>query len=254
MLGTYWLISESCLFGPKGMTFGSRELIHALQYRRLPFVILTNHTSHLRTEMADAYDKAGLHGVQSSMFYTSAMAGADAILKAYPKKRIAGYIGGRGLQETLQEGGFAVNLDRADWLFIGTDRHASYEDYCYGLRLMKGGAQLVSTDPRKIEYLKNGPVPGSGSIVKMLEYAGSQEALECGMPAPLIARQAMRYLEADPADTIFVGAHLKTEIQCGINAGLKTVLTTSSLEESEEELLNEIRPDYVIDTLEGLLR
>ncbi|NCB34167.1 MAG: hypothetical protein EOM64_09900 [Erysipelotrichia bacterium] len=254
MLGTYWLISESCLFSKKGITYGSRELIQALQYRKLPFAILTNHSSHLRTEMAAAYDKAGLHGIRSSMFYTSAMAGTDAILKAYPKKRIAGYIGGRGLQETLQEGGFAVNLDRADWLFIGTDRHASYDDYSYGLRLMKSGAQLVSTDPRKLEILKNGPVPGSGSIVKMLEYAGSQEALECGMPSPLIATQAMHYLKADPNDTIFVGAHLKSEIQCGISAGLKTVLTASSLEDTEEELLKEIRPDYMIDTLEGLLR
>ena len=254
MLGKYWLIAESCLFSGGAASFGAAEFIRELKRQNLPFVFLTNHSSHLRSEMADAYEAAGLQGIQTSMFYTSTMAGVDAILKAYPDKRTAGYIGGRGMQKILQEGGFAVDLDHADWLFIGTDRHASFEDYSYGLRLMETGAQIVSTDPRRMEYTKNGPAIGSGSIVRMMEYAGAREALECGMPSPILAVQAMNYLSADIHETVLVGSHLNSEIQCGIDAGIKTVLVTSGMDEHEDGLLDTVKPDYVVETMAGLLR
>jgi len=255
MIEKNWMITESCLFDSEGQPRkGAIRFIRAVHQAENAFVILTNLSSHLRSEMAAAYQDAGFTGIDTANIYTSTMAGVDAILKSCPDRRTAGFLGGRGMEATLKEAGFAVNLERADWVFIGTDRHASYEDYSYALRLLEGGAQIISTDPRRLEYIKSGAAVGSGSIVKMLEYAGSREALECGLPSLLIAQQALRYLEAKAEETIFIGCHLKSEIQCGVEAGMKTVLVSSGLDENEDAMGSEIRPDYIVEDLSGLLR
>jgi ribonucleotide monophosphatase NagD (HAD superfamily) len=255
MIGKNWMITESCLFDSAGKPRkGAIRFLRAVCQQGDAFVVLTNHSTHLRSEMAAAYQDAGFDSIETANFYTSVMAGVDAILKSFPNRRTAGFLGGRGMEATLKEAGFAVNLEKADWVFVGTDRHASYEDYCYALRLLEGGAQIISTDPRRLEHIKSGVAVGSGSIVKMLEYAGTREALECGMPSPLIAQQALGYLDASAEDTVFIGCHLGSEIACGTDAGLKTVLVSSGLDENEDAVESDIRPDYVVEDLGGLLR
>lgn len=255
MFAQCFLIMESCLVNTRQRPQpGAVRFLDTLIQYRVPFAILTNRSSQLRTAMAENLMRAGFHNVKPEMFYTSAMAAVDAICRKYPDKKNAGYIGGKGMLELLRIGGFALNMDRADWLFIGSDHGATYNDYSYGLKLIERGAYIVSTDPSPTERSLSGTLIGSGSIVKMLEYASGTRAVEAGIPAPLIISRALTYLHAQIEDAVLIASHPETEILCGSNAGIRTVLFTEAMDESENALLRRIHPDYVTEDLLSLLR
>ena len=255
MFAQCFLIMESCLINERQRPQpGAVRFLDALIQNRVPFVILTNRSAQLRTAMAEGMNRAGFHNVAAEMFYTSTMAAVDAIIKKYPDKKNAGYIGGKGMLELLRIGGFALNMDRADWVFVGSDHNSTYNDYSYCLKLVERGAYIVSVDPSPTERSLSGTLIGSGSVVKMLEYASGTRAIEAGIPAPLIVSRALKYLRKDISDAVLITAHPETEIVCGNNAGIRTVLFAPAMDEKENALLRRIHPDYVAEDLSALLR
>jgi len=255
MFAQCFLIMESCLINERQRPQpGAVRFLDALIQNRVPFVILTNRSAQLRTAMAEGMNRAGFHNVAAEMFYTSTMAAVDAIVKKYPDKKNAGYIGGKGMLELLRIGGFALNMDRADWVFVGSDHSSTYNDYSYCLKLVERGAYIVSVDPSPTERSLSGTLIGSGSVVKMLEYASGTRAIKAGIPAPLIVSRALKYLRREIDDAVLIASHPETEIVCGNNAGIRTVLFAPAMDEKENALLRRIHPDYVAEDLSALLR
>ena len=255
MIADCFLIMESCVLDSRGKAQpGAVRFIETLLKHSLSFVILTDQSLLTRGQMADRMMKAGFSRISEEMFYTSTMAAVDAIRRKYPDRRTAGYIGSRGMVEILRLGGFALNMERADWLFVGSDHDASYNDYCYALKLVDRGAYIISTDQREYETTRSGKLIGSGSVVKMLEHATGTKAVETGMPAPLIVSRALKYLDVSAEDAVLVGCHPEPEIACGLAAGIRTVLCMTGMDDTENALLRRVHPDFVVEDLNGLLR
>lgn len=255
MIGNSFLITESCLVDQNmNITDGTNEFISYLCKHKIPFLILTNQSLLSNIQLAKKYKEAGIKAIKPEHFYTSTMAGIDLLLTQVPDKKVAGYIGTSTLKDTLRAGGFAVDLDYADYLFVGTDRHASYNDYCYALRLLKSGAMLLATDFSEVEYKDQTPLIGCGAIAKMLEVASNKKAVLLGMPNPNFPLQATVYLDVDRSSCIFVGAHLDSDIVCGLNAKLTTVILTAAMNDEENLFNSKIKPDYAVETMLGLLR
>ncbi len=255
MFADCFLVMESCLLDPRGRPVpGSVRFLDALIGSGVPFVILTNQSYATRDQMADRLLNAGFRNIVPAMFYTSTMAAIDAIVKKYPDRRRAAYLGGKGMIELLRETGFSLNMDRADWVFVGSDHNSSYNDYCYALKLIERGAYIISTDPRAAEVTRSNLLVGPGSIVKMLEYASGTKAVEAGIPAPLIVGRALKYLNVHPDRAVLACCHPEPEISCGVSAGIRTVLVMNGMDEKENALLRRVHPDYVVEDLTGLLR
>lgn len=250
-----YLVTESCLLDKNlNPIEGSIQFISYLQKLNLPFRILSNQSMRSLETLARKYQERGFAGLEKEHFYTTALGGIDLLRAKFPKQNVAGYIGTKALKELLQEKGFSVNLDYADYVFIGTDYQASFNDYSYVLSLLEKGATLLSTNDDLIEVHDGKNMIGPGAIVKMLEAASNKKALSLDMPTPNVALQAIQSMEVFKEDVIFVGGNLDKEIACGKKAGLKTVLLTAAVDETENVFLNEIQPDFAIESLMGLLQ
>lgn len=255
MIANCFLIMTSCLINGQGRPRkGAVYFMNTLIDNRIPFVVLTNQSTYTRSQLADMMNRAGFNEMRPEMFYTSTMAAVDAICRKYPDKKTAGYIGGRGMTEILKMGGFSLNMNHADWLFVGSDHNATFNDYSYALRLIDGGAYIISTDPVVKEKTTTGNLIGSGSVVRLLETASGTRAIEAGIPSPLIVSRSLVYLKQSVSDAVLVTSQPETEITCGNSAGIRTVLSMSAMDETDNVLQRRVQPDFVVEDLTGLMR
>ncbi len=255
MIANCFLITESCLLDANNqVTDGTSEFITYLCKRKIPFFILTNRTNLSCSQLAKKYNEMGIRSLKAEHFYTSTMAGCDLLKEQMPDRSVAGYIGTSPLKATLQDNGFSVDLDYADYVFVGTDMHATCNDYSYALRLLLGGALLLACDYQEVEYKNNVAMVGCGAVCRMLETASNKKALLLGMPNPNYVLQAIAKLGVEVSDCVFVGAHLEHEIVCGLHAKVTSVILTSAMHEEENLFQSKIKPDYAVETLLGLLR
>lgn len=233
---------------------GARELLAGLYAENLPFLILTDQSGRTREEIVRSMMDMGFYHIPYDGIYTSTMAAADWVARQYPEKAKAAYIGGRGMKKSLEEAGFAIVNAHPDWLFVGFDRNATYEDYSFGLSLIRSGAALISTDSSPTRFGETGEGIGAGAIVKMLEYASGTRALEFGRPGVISVASALRYQGYEAKEAIFVGADFKLDIVPALRCGMDTVLVTEGRSIQGLGMNEKMHPRWIIDDLSGLLR
>ncbi len=253
MRAKYWLICESCLFDPDGnASEATKDFIRVLMKHHSPFLVLSEDTAKSRKTKIQELNDLGFP-VSEQHFYTSMMAAIDEIAMVSPEKIRAGYLGGRGMKDTLTEANFLFAQGKADWIFVGNDHNSGSIEYNYVFEMLLRGAKLICTDNREVDYSGGKPMIGGGSITKMLETASGQEAHLTGFPSNVFLERAVNYLQGDPYETVLIGTNLKREILSAKNSGLGTIYCTG-YEESGDLFESDIHPDYVIENLEGIAR
>ncbi len=239
----------------KGMSRidGAKEWIDSLLRENIPFLFLTNNASRTPKQAVEHMIKLGFNGIEEKHFYTSAMAAAQKIARDYPSKKNAYYIGEEGLKQALVENDFKITSSSADFLFIGLDRYADFKDYSNALRSVKSETILVATNDDRILLSEEGVNIGNGSVVALFEYAMNQKAIKIGKPHSPIIEYALRYAKVSKEDVMIVGDNLETDILCGINQGIETALVTTGVHNMEDCHRLNIRPDYILANLMGLI-
>ena len=77
------------------------------------------------------------------------------------------------------------------------------------------------------------------------DFSSSEES-KCRKPSPMMVFMAAEEMDLDLSKSYFVGDK-PSDIECGTNAGLKTVLINYENEEEKISLLKNNKPDFVID-------
>lgn len=250
----YFIDLDGTMYCGTKVIEGAIEWINHLLRNQNPFIFLTNNSSRTQEQACNHMLKMGFQGIKPEHFYTSAMAAADKIARDYPSKKDAYYIGEDGIKEALVKNGFTINPKRADFLFIGLDRNATYQDYSFALRLAHAGAKLVGTNNDRLLLSEKGVNVGNGSVVAMFEYATQTEAIKIGKPHNAIVEGALRYAKVNKEDVVIVGDNLETDILCGNNAGIETVFVTTGVHNMEDCYRLDIKPTYIVADVSGLIK
>lgn len=249
----YFIDLDGTMYWGTKVIDGAIQWIDHLLDHHIKFIFLTNNSSRTQAQACNHMLKMGFRGIKPEHFYTSAMAAADKIAREYPTKKEAYYIGEDGIKEALINNGFNINPEKADFLFIGLDRNATYQDYSYALRLAHEGAKLVGTNNDRILLSEKGVNVGNGSVVALFEYATNTEAIKIGKPHNAIVEGALRYAKVSKEDVAIVGDNLETDILCGNNAGIETIFVTTGVHNMEDCYRLDIKPTYIVANLIGLM-
>lgn len=249
----YFIDLDGTMYWGTKVIDGAIRWINYLLDHELDFYFLTNNSSRTQEQACQHMLKMGFTGIKPHHFYTSAMAAADKIARDYPSKKEAYYIGEEGLKQALIANGFHINPEKADFLFIGLDRQATYQDYSYAVRLVKDGCQLVGTNNDRLLLSEKGVNIGNGSVVAMFEYATNSEAIKIGKPHNAIIEGALRYAKVLKENAVIVGDNLETDILCGNLAGIETIFVTTGVHNMEDCYRLDIKPTYIVANLKGLI-
>ena len=165
--------------------------------------------------------------------------------------------GTESFKAQLREAGFRLTDDRdapIDTLLMGFDTELTFrklEDACI---LLGRDVDYVATNPDWVCPTWYGYVPDCGSVCEMLRKATGRSPYVIGKPKPDMVNIAIKEVNLSPEETVVVGDRLYTDIACGVNAGVDTILVLSGETKREDVETSEVKPTFILQDIRELLK
>ena len=229
------------------------EFFAFLRQRQIDFVLATNNASRTPGQYVDKLARFGVE-VSPRCVLTSAEAAAAYLVSTAPSGARVYPIGEEGLWRALEQRGFVLTDEGADYVVVGWDRQLTWDKLATAALLIHAGAGFVGTNPDVNYPTERGPVPGNGAQLAALEATTGVPPVVIGKPEPRMYQQALQLMGASPETTAVVGDRLDTDIAGGVRAGLASVLVLSGITTQADLVTSSVKPDLVCADIEDLVR
>ncbi len=230
---------------------GAADFVARIRERGLPFLVLTNNSIYTRRDLADRLRGMGVE-VPEENLWTSAVATARFLADQMPGGR-AYVIGEAGLTTALHEVGFVLTDANPDYVVLGETRTYSFEAITRAIRLVEGGARFVATNPDPTGPSTEGPLPATGSVAALITRATGREAYFVGKPNPVMMRAGLNKIGAHSETSAMVGDRMDTDIICGLEAGMETILVLTGSTRPDDVERYPFRPSRVLQSVAELV-
>lgn len=234
----------------------TKALLAKIREKGNRYLFVTNNSS----KSVDAYiEKLANFGISVTEddFVTSSQATAYYLKQHHENKKL--YVCGTvSLKKELEKSGFIITDDLAEveCIVMGYDTELTYkklEDVCR-LLFTKENIPYVATHPDYKCITEFGSVPDLGGVCDMIYKAAGRRPVIVGKPQPLIPELAMKKCGCTKEETVFIGDQMDTDIPCGLNAGVTTILVMTG--ETTQEMVDaaERKPTMVLKNAGEILR
>lgn len=230
---------------------GAAEFIRYLQVENIPYLFLTNNSTYTPLDVVVKLRKFGIE-TSAEHVYTSAMATADFVARQRPHGT-AFVIGEGGLLNALNEVHYAINSESPDYVIVGEGRVLNFELVEKAHRLIAAGAGLISTNSDTWCPTDNGPRPGCGAIVALLESATGRKAYHVGKPNPFMMRTARKRIDLATDEVIMVGDTMETDIRGATDLGFRSILVLTGSTRTDELRHYPFAPTRIITSIAELV-
>ena len=162
----------------------------------------------------------------------------------------------KGLQAA--ESHDAVTLLRNDGhipvLLLGYDTELTYEKLENSVKLLNLGADYIATHPDLVCPVEYGYVPDIGLVIHALKVCTGREPLVIGKPQPQMVFTALEKYGVSAEETVLIGDRLYTDIACGNNAGIDTILVLSGEGTIEDCEKYGVHPTWIYPDIAAVLK
>jgi NagD protein len=230
---------------------GADEFVSRLRELKRPFLVLTNNSIYTRRDLAARLRNSGID-VPEEAIWTSALATARFLEDQRPGGS-AFVIGEAGLTTALHNAGYTLTERRPDYVVLGETRTYSFERIAHAIRLIEGGARFIATNPDATGPSVDGPLPATGSVAALISRATGVDPYFVGKPNPLMMRSALNAIDAHSETAAMVGDRMDTDVVCGLEAGMETILVLTGVTTKEEAERFPFRAGRIVDSVADLL-
>ena len=164
-------------------------------------------------------------------------------------------VGVPSLVAKVEAQGYEITDRNPDWVLLGFDTTITYDKMRTAARALLGGARFVATHPDITCPTVDGPVPDTGSFIRLFEAATGKSPVICGKPFASMVEGALGKLHGRPERAAIIGDRLYTDMAMGRAAGILAVLVLSG-ETKLADIPNappEHQPNLVFDNLAAVL-
>ena len=226
---------------------GTKAFLETVKSNGAKYIFLTNNSSK---SSGDYVAKLNLLGIPTERHevFTSVEASAIYLKENHPGKKVFAS-GTRAMVNELVELGIdASGLPRGGESVVlqGFDTELNYKKVAYACRLIDSGAHFLACNIDKVCPVEDGYIPDCGSICEMIYSATGKRAKFIGKPEASMISGLLKSSGIAPEDAVMVGDRLYTDIACGINAGVDTVLVLSGETRLSDLNGSGLDPTYVM--------
>lgn len=247
-----WLTDMDGVLVHEGLPIpGAGEFIGRLRASGKSFLVLTNNSIYTPRDLTARLHRLGLD-VPEHAIWTSALATAQ-FLDGQRPGGTAYVIGEAGLTTALHEVGYIQSDFEPDYVVLGETRTYSFEAITKAIRLVNDGARFIATNPDVTGPSNEGALPACGSVAALISKATGVEPYFVGKPNPMMMRSALNTISAHSESTAMIGDRMDTDVLCGLEAGLETILVLSGIVERAEIDRYPYRPSRVIESVADLI-
>ena len=230
---------------------GAPDFIGRLRASGKPFLVLTNNSIYTPRDLCARLARIGIDIPEHSI-WTSALATAQ-FLDAQRPSGTAYVIGEAGLTTALHEVDYVLTDTEPDYVVLGETRTYSFEAITKAIRLIDGGARFIATNPDVTGPSNEGALPACGSVAALISKATGVDPYFIGKPNPMMMRSALNAISAHSETAAMIGDRMDTDVLCGLEAGLETILVLSGISSRAEVERYPYRPSRIIESVAELI-
>jgi NagD protein len=247
-----WLTDMDGVLVHEGLPVpGAPEFVGRLRQSGKPFLILTNNSIYTARDLQARLARIGIE-VPETAIWTSALATAQFLHDQRPGGT-AYVIGEAGLTTALHNAGYILTNLEPEYVVLGETRTYSFEAITTAVRLIHGGSRFICTNPDPVGPSAEGLLPAAGSVAAMVSKATGVEPYFVGKPNPMMMRSALNTIGAHSETTAMIGDRMDTDVLCGLEAGLETILVLTGISTAADVERFPYRPSRVIGSVADLV-
>jgi HAD superfamily hydrolase (TIGR01458 family) len=228
---------------------GSVEAMDAFRAAGLPVCLITNTTTHPRSELASILRNAGF-SIGPGQIVTAVTATAEHLRTAHPGARVFVLTDGEARAD-MEGVTLIASPDDADVIVLGGASDAfTYPVVSAVFRRLMDGAPLVAMHRNLYWATTRGLELDGGAYVAGLEAASGVRAEVCGKPSAAYFHAALEVLGVPAERAAMVGDDVRNDVEGARSAGLIGVLVRTGKYRPGDETVG--APDAVLDRLGDL--
>ena len=229
---------------------GAPRTLDRLRSLGIPFRLTTNTSRRPRSAVASVLRQGGFR-VEDREVLAPCVLARRRILESGRTR--AAFLVPAAAREDFE--GVLEDERRPDWVVVGDiGRDFTWERLNRAYHWIRGGAVLIALHKNRVwDNGVDGIVLDAGPFVAALEHATGVEADLVGKPSLPFFRLALADLGLPACQVMVVGDDLEADCRGGAAAGCRTALVLSGKTAREEAARSRLRPDLVLESVEGLL-
>lgn len=245
----FLLDMDGTLYWENTLIDGASEFLESIISTGRQLVFMTNNSSKSAVKYVEKLTSLGIESSVSDIF-TSGQASALYIRSRFTSPRIY-LVGTEALRKEMESNGIDVSPDgkgRIDCVLVGYDTELTYKKLETACDLLCEDIPFLATNPDIVCPAKHGRfLPDCKTMCDMLQAATGKMPFYIGKPRKEMALEAVKYKGFTPDDAVLIGDRLYTDIQCGLNAGILTVLVLSGESTVEDIKKYSVEPDIILN-------
>lgn len=222
---------------------GARGFVERLNRSGRAFLFLTNSPDHSPRELRLKLKKLGLD-LSASSFYTAGQAIA-AFISAKSKHPRVYVVGSPALRKELKLIGAVFDDKDPEYVVVASGGRYGTDEIDKSIELILKGGRFITASAEATSPSEKAPTSGCGALVAPIERATGRLAYAVGKPNHLMIRDVERLHGFNPKECLMIGDSLDTDIDLGVQAGMKTVLVLSGVTSAADVKRCACKPDYV---------
>jgi len=216
-------------------------------------IFLTNNSSRSTSDYVSKLSRMGIECSADDVF-TSVEASAIYLKQHFENTRVFA-AGTRAMVSELKSLGIDATDDpdgSEGAVLQGFDTELNYGKVHMACRLIEKGAAFLACNIDRVCPTEDGYMPDCGSICEMIKAATGKGPIFIGKPNASMIQTVLRKTMTPAEYAVMVGDRLYTDIACGLNAGVDTVLLLSGETKLEDLAKSDICPTYVMEGISQL--
>jgi NagD protein len=227
---------------------GAIEFIDTLNFKNIPYLIITNNTKQNSEEFLDFLNKSGFK-ISSKNYLDPIM----VLKKELKLSKIAPY-GHDEFIKVLKELDYKIDFHTPQAVVIGIKKDFMPDDYAQMIEFIISGAKLIAMHKSTLYAKNNKRYPGVGAIAKMLSFATGADCEIIGKPSIGFYNWAKTLLGAKEfGDITIISDDVMGDLVGAKELGMKSVFVLSGKYKTQEEILpkinNALWPDYIYKSI-----
>lgn len=231
---------------------GADKFIAALEDNDVPYMVLTNNSIHTPRDLSARLHRTGLN-IAPEHIWTSAKA-TGYFLTHQIGAGSAYVVGESGITTELHDQGWILSDANPDVVILGETRTYSFEAITRAINLINDGARFIATNPDVTGPAPVGILPATGAVAALITSATGKTPYYVGKPNPMMMRSALNELGVHSEHTVMIGDRLDTDVRCGLEAGMRTILVRSGIADDSDLDKFPYRPTEVVDSVADIAK
>ncbi|MDD4244584.1 MAG: HAD-IIA family hydrolase [Candidatus Methanomethylophilaceae archaeon] len=238
---------DGTVYKGEKMIPGAAGFVSFLKERGIPFVFLTNNSSHGRGFYLQRLKRMGFD-VSLENILTSTTATAGYLRSVHPGRSVYP-VGVVDLVNEISEAGIEIDEEDPDIVLLAFDTSITYEKINKAYRFLKNGSLFVATHPDDLCPTEDGYDIDIGPFIRMFESMTGAVAEIVGKPDRRMLEMAAEKMGVKTREVVMVGDRIYTDMRMAENAGTRSVLVLSGEATREDLKESGLSPTAVVGSV-----